>query len=230
EIPGDDQYEARGPTLLALVSILVGLQVEWGCRTGELLAVGLPDWRADALAEAVDSVVRRTSPDLVDHVRRALHDLVEGLPQRLASLEECGIPDSLVHGDFAPGNARGDGKSLVLLDWGDCGVGHPLLDRAAFMDRIPHELMSQVRRHWDILWRQAVPGSDPGRAAEILAPVAAARQAVIYRAFLDQIEPSEHAYHRSDPALWLTRAADLAGSASGGGAASSATHPTGRPL
>jgi hypothetical protein len=54
-----------------------------------------------------------------------------------------------------------------------------------------------------------LPGSDPDRAAELLAPVAAARQAVIYQKFLDGIEPSEHPYHRDDPANWLRAAAEM---------------------
>jgi hypothetical protein len=63
-----------------------------------------------------------------------------------------------------------------------------------------------------VVWlaRQAIPGSEPTRAAEILEPIAAARQAVIYQGFLDGIEPSEHPYHRADPAVWLRRAAELA--------------------
>jgi hypothetical protein len=43
----------------------------------------------------------------------------------------------------------------------------------------------------------------------LLAPVAAARQAVIYRKFLDNIEPSEWPYHRGDPALWLRETAAI---------------------
>ncbi len=210
EIPGEDQYEARGQTLLDLVTILVGLQMEWIDREQELLGIGLPDWRTAALTELVESVVRRTAADLVDRDLLALNDLIEGMPQRFAMLEQCGIPDSLVHGDFAPGNAIGDGDRLVLLDWGDCGVGHPLLDQSAFVDRIPQEVVSHVRELWANLWRDAIPGSDPERAADILAPLAAARQAVIYQGFLDNIEPSEHPYHRGDPAHWLTRAAELA--------------------
>jgi len=54
-----------------------------------------------------------------------------------------------------------------------------------------------------------VPGCDPAQAAALLAPIAAARQAVIYREFLDNIEPAEHGYHRGDPARWLTRTAEL---------------------
>ena len=44
-------------------------------------------------------------------------------------------------------------------------------------------------------------------AAELLAPVAALRQALIYRTFLDGIEPDERVYHASDPGTWLRRAA-----------------------
>jgi Ser/Thr protein kinase RdoA (MazF antagonist) len=189
--------------------MLVGLQAQWSGRVDVLLATGLPDWRADALTQAVESVARRTDPDLSAPDRRALRHLVSGLPQRMAAVAECGIADSLVHGDFAPGNARGHGDHLVLLDWGDCGVGHPLLDRSAFLDRVPGRVVEPVREHWNRAWRQAAPGSDPERAGELLAPVSAARQAVIYQGFLDRIEASEHPYHRSDPALWLTRAAEL---------------------
>ena len=38
---------------------------------------------------------------------------------------------------------------------------------------------------------------------------AALRQAHIYRVFLDNIEPSEHCYHRHDTAEWLERAVQL---------------------
>ena len=210
DIPGEDLYGAELPTLLTLVSILVSLQAEWCGREDELLALGVPDWRGDPLTMAIESVVQRTWPELVSEDRRTLTELLETLPQRFASLAECGVPDSLVHGDFAPGNARGFEDTIVLLDWGDCGVGNPLLDMSAFLDRIPSDAVAPIKSHWATRWRQAIPGSEPSRAAEILEPIAAARQAVIYQGFLDRIEPSEHAYHRADPAAWLHRAADSA--------------------
>jgi hypothetical protein len=67
-----------------------------------------------------------------------------------------------------------------------------------------------VTQEWTRLWRDAVPDSDPDRAALLLRPIAALRQAVIYRGFLDAIEPDERIYHALDPADWLTRAAELA--------------------
>jgi hypothetical protein len=98
---------------------------------------------------------------------------------------------------------------MVLLDWGDSGVGHPLLDQAAFLAWASPEEAPTLLRHCNRLWSDAVPGCDPARASELLAPVAAARQAVIYQHFLDHIEPAERFYHGGEPALWLTRTAGL---------------------
>ena len=49
----------------------------------------------------------------------------------------------------------------------------------------------------------------PVMVPALLAPIAAARQAVIYQGFLDCIEPAEHPYHAADPADWLGRTAAL---------------------
>ncbi len=57
---------------------------------------------------------------------------------------------------------------------------------------------------------QSGPSSDPRRAAELIAPVAALRQALIYRTFLDNIEETERIYHRTDPAHWLREAVTAA--------------------
>ena len=207
EVAGEDHYDAGLPVLLAIVDLLVGLQVREVGREDELLALGLPDWRPPALTAAVEDVVRRQAPALDPEDRRVLRELLDGLDRRWAEIASCGVPDTLVHGDVHPGNARGDGGRLVLMDWGDCGVGHPVLDQPAMLSRLEASTAELVRDAWDRAWRDAVPGADPRRAAALLAPLAAARQAVVYQRFLDHIEPSEHPYHRDDPALWLREAA-----------------------
>jgi hypothetical protein len=209
EIPGSDLYRAPVPRLPEMVTLLVDLQRKWLDRTDELLALGLPDWRAPALATAIGAVVDRIAPHLTAGDRATLHAFVTGLDDRFGQVAACGLPDTLVHGDFHPGNFRGDDSSMMLLDWGDCGVGHPLLDESAFLERVPVEAVELVRRHWHAAWRRAFPGSDPDRASALLEPVAAARRAVVYQGFLDRIEPSERVYHAADPAAWLRRTAAL---------------------
>lgn len=84
-----------------------------------------------------------------------------------------------------------------------------MLDQPAFLDRVAPEFVETIKEHWARAWLARLPGCEPARAAGLLAPIAAARQAVIYRRFLDNIEPSEQVYHRHDPADWLRRTASL---------------------
>jgi hypothetical protein len=207
EIHGEDQYDAPLPLLVRMVDLLVGLQVGWASRTDELLSLGVADWRPETLAEMVGGTVERCAAGLDVSVVRRLERLVASLPQRTADITACGVPETLVHGDFHPGNVMGGEQRLVLLDWGDSGVGHPMLDQSAFVERLGAEDRAAVTAHWAAWWRSAVPGCEPERAAALLEPVSALQRAAVFEMFLDNIEPSERVYHAADPAEWLTRAA-----------------------
>jgi phosphotransferase family enzyme len=209
DIPGEDQYDAARPELLEMTDGLVDLQARWSGRIVELIGLGLPDWRQAALVQAITDVTERAGPLLGPADRARLEAFVATLPVHLARIEACGLPDGLIHGDFHPGNVRGKPGRLVLLDWGDSAIGHPLLDQPAFLSRIDPATVPSIRERWHEAWRRALPGCDPARAAQLLAPVAAARQAVVYQRFLDSIEPSEHAYHRADVPDWLRRTAAI---------------------
>ena len=135
EIEGDDLYVAApGSSMPAMIDLLVDLQGAQAERIDELLGLGLPDWRAGALTEALAATIERVARQLEAADRASLQGFLGELPARWAGLAACGLPDSLVHGDFHSGNFRGAGEALTLLDWGDSGVGHPLLDQAAFLD------------------------------------------------------------------------------------------------
>jgi len=234
DIPGSDRYDAGLGELLEMVSLLVDLQAAWIGRTDQLRSIGLPDWSAPMLTAGIVDVVERCAPTLSTAVLDVLLGFIAGLPARLDAIASCGFPDTIVHGDFHPGNVRGgvdlrgeDGEDgggggggggsrkhpLTLLDWGDCGVGNPLLDQPAFLDRIPPETRATVRDHWAGAWRRHLPACDPAEAGRLVAPVAAARLAVVYQRFLDHIEPSERRYHAEDVTEWLARTADLASEA-----------------
>ncbi len=210
EVPGEDQYTATGDRLVQMVQLLVDLQAAWVDRTGELRSIGAPDWRGPALHAALTNLVERARSHVSPEVQARLRSLVAALPERLAAVADCGLPDTLVHGDFHRGNLRAGTAGLVLMDWGDCGIGHPMLDQAAFCTGLPEEDATLVRHAWSQAWQRHHPGCDPDRAAALLAPVAALRQALIYQVFLDGIEPSERIYHQADPGRWLHQAAALA--------------------
>ncbi len=209
EIPGEDLFEPTIEQYLVMIDELVAIQVRWVGRDDELLRLGLTDWRGPGLTRLIDDIFRRDADGLEPTERRVLEDFIDGLDHRFAALSSCGVPDTLVHGDFHTGNVRGTGLDITILDWGDSGVGHPFLDPATFLNWVPELALRRISAHWSQRWREAVPGSDPDRALRLSEPLAAARQAVIYRGFLDAIEPDEHVYHRDDPRHWLTRTAEL---------------------
>ncbi len=208
DIDGTDRHHAELPECLLMIDLLVTLQSAWLGRSGELIPLGLPDWRGPALTRALVALVARRAGELELPDRSALEGFVGGLPERFAAIAACGIPEGLVHGDFHTGNLRGNDQRLTLLDWGDAGVGHPLLDQSAFLDRLPSGYVEPARAHWHAAWRRLLPLADVESAARLLAPVAALRQALIYQRFLDGIEDAEHPYHRADVGIWLRRTVD----------------------
>jgi Ser/Thr protein kinase RdoA (MazF antagonist) len=209
EIPGEDGFHAPLEQRRQMIDLLVQLVTACRARLPELLALGLPDFRAQPLSAAIESSFERYCSELDPEDARRLSLFLDQLDARWRQLTDCGLPDGLVHGDFHSGNVRVADQQLALIDWGDAGIGHPLLDQAAFLERVPPEQRQPLREHFCAAWQRAVPGSDPARAAQLIAPIAAARQTVIYDRFLDQIEPSEHPYHRRDPLRWLARAAQV---------------------
>ena len=210
DVPGDDQYDAAEPELLEMVTMLVDLQAAWIGRVDDLLRIGLPDWRGPGLTARIGDVVQRRSAELTADDQATLATFVSALPARFAEVAACGMPDTLVHGDYHPGNLRGEPGNLTMLDWGDTGVGQPLLDMPAFLAVAPPASVARIREHWLAAWRAAVPGCDAERAAGLLAPVAAGRMALIYQTFVDNIEPVERRHHDADVLDWLSRTAGLA--------------------
>lgn len=209
EIPGTDRHDAGPAEKLRMLDVLVSIQAGWIGRSDDLLALGLPDWRSAALAPALRGVIARRAPELGPATAGLLGVFVDGLPSRLAAIDACGVPDTLVHGDFHGGNLRGGPDGHVLLDWGDAGVGSPLLDLPAMIPGGGEAAVARAMRHWERAWSAVVPGADVARAVRLMLPVAAARQLLVFDRFLAGIEPSERVYHAADPGRWLRRVAEL---------------------
>lgn len=207
-IPGEDLYGAPPGIREAIGPRVHPLQVCAADRLDTLISLGVPDLRAAPLAGRLREVVERYGRG-----DPRLARLIDGLDDRLAAVAAFGLPDTLVHGDLHPGNVRGerdgDGRDLVVIDWGDCTIGHPAFDILRLSGDVESEVAEALIAAWAARWRASAPGSDPLRAVELLRPVAALRGAAGYAAFLDQIEPAEHPYHAADVPACLAQAAEL---------------------
>jgi hypothetical protein len=197
DVPGTDCWEPDVATVEDVLRRYIAVQV---ALTGRDLP-GLPDRRVSTLAARAD---RLLTPGLTGELdaaeRRALSRLVAGLPDRAAAIAAAGLPETLVHGDFHPGNWRSDGHHRVIVDWCETSHGHPAHNLLRLAEWLPGPLAALATDCWAAGWRAAVPDSDPSRAADLMRPVQRLEAALTYQGFLDGIEPDERPYHEGDPA------------------------------
>jgi len=196
-VPGEDRYGADADFCAAVARDWHPAQAHFADRIDDLLTAGVPDARFNLGRFA------RVAEPFLDRID-GLGALLDELPGRVAAIEACGVPDSLVHCDLHPGNVRADGDRRVIVDWGDATVAHPGYDILRLTEGLDEP--GEVLAGWAGRWRAERPGCDPERAVELLRPVAELRSAMTYADFLDRIEPAEWPYHSADVPARLSAA------------------------
>ncbi len=114
---------------------LAGLQIASIEAIDDLLEAGCRDLRTGTLLELVDPFLEviaelmqdqtKVPPAILSH--QELSDLGETLKNALCRLESLGIPDTLGHSDFNPGNILLGSERCVFIDWAEAHVSHPFL-------------------------------------------------------------------------------------------------------
>jgi hypothetical protein len=195
-VPGEDCRDAPEPVVVRAIRRLVAAQAALATAPPP----GLPDRRD--IADQVRALLDDGVPELTAGERAGARRLAA----RWTELAGCGLPDTVVHGDFHPGNWHSDGGPPVVLDFADAHLGNPVLDGLRAIDYLPAPRRAAAARAWAGAWTAARPDSDPVRALAVAAPLADLAYAVRYQEFLDNIEPSERIYHVGDPAAVIRAA------------------------
>ena len=198
-LPGEDCWDASPEIITSAVSRLATAQA---ALAGSSLA-GLPDRRTPVIAGQIRALL---DGPVAGELSAGEAADARSLLSRFAWLDECGLPDTVVHGDFHPGNWRSDGGPPAVVDWADAHLGNPVLDGLRTCDFLPPARRPAAAQAWVETWAACVPGCDPARALRIAEPLAHLAYAVRYQEFLDGIEASERVYHRGDPAAAIRAA------------------------
>ncbi|MFI5736585.1 aminoglycoside phosphotransferase family protein [Kribbella sp. NPDC051587] len=205
--PGSDCWEPDAETVDNVLTRWVAVQA--ALPTADL---GTPRLLPNELAGHLTRLLAGEAGVQLNATEHAqARELVDQLPGIVAELDESGLPITLVHGDFHPGNWRSDGTTRMIVDWADAFVGHPAADVRRLYDWLPTEKREHAATVWAAAWKHHLPASDPLRALAPMAVVQALYGAVLYQKFLDHIEPSERVYHATDPAAGIRAACVAAG-------------------
>jgi Ser/Thr protein kinase RdoA (MazF antagonist) len=198
-VPGTTCWNASSQVVAEAVGRLATAQARIGQAPH-----GVADRRPEALAAAVDALLDGPVGAELDPAQLRA---ARGLRHRWEMLVDCGLPDSLVHGDFHPGNWHcHNGGPPVILDFSDAHLGNPVLDGLRAIDYLPVDRRRAAADAWIAAWAAAAPRSRPAEALLIAEPLAHLAYAVRYQEFLDNIEPSERVYHHGDPAAAIRHA------------------------
>lgn len=200
--PGEDCHQTDEPTIREVVRRWVGVQARVTTMPADLRTIR--PW--DLVGELDELLCRPDGPRLTLTELGEARQLAADLPRLIAELDEAGLPLTLVHGDFHPGNWRSDGVRRMIVDWADSYYGHPAADAVRLRDWLPPAQAEVAVTTWAEAWRRHRPDSDPERALAPMSVLARILHALTYQRFLDSIEPDERVYHADDPRTELQAA------------------------
>jgi hypothetical protein len=199
--PGNDCWEPDRATVENVVSRWVAAQAQLAAEVDELRAPRLLPGELGAEVERLLSVVPLSS-----QLRSDVEDLLSKLPSVITELDTAGLPITVVHGDFHPGNWRSDGTNRAIVDWADTFIGHPATDIQRLIGWLPETKRAHAFEVWTSAWKNQVPSAEPQRAMAPTSVLVHLLYAIMYQRFLDNIEPAERIYHEDDPASELQSA------------------------
>jgi len=192
-VGGHDLYDAAAGLRGLVRERLHDIQLASVDAVEELIALGVPDQRGPKLTAYIQDKLEPHATETA-----GMPALFAKLEAHVTRLAECALPDVLLHVDNHPGNARGDARGVVLVDWGGAVVGNPVQDIVSLTAGLPPGEAAPVIADWCRAWKLRAPGCQPERALELFPYVSSLYGAALYAQFLQEIEASEWPYHADD--------------------------------
>jgi Phosphotransferase enzyme family len=175
------------------LSALAAMQLNLVGETECLYAAGAEDWSCSRLSsllvpffEEADRAMRAQNSTKVKPLgSEELCLLQNKLEVALSTMNEAGIPDTLLHGDIGHGNILLSPAGPVFLDWAETYVGHPFLSSehllADFGRCHPHLSRERhvLRQSYAQNWREYASAQTLTIVAALAPAIAAFAYAVI---------------------------------------------------
>jgi Phosphotransferase enzyme family len=108
---------------LATVPLYAEIQIAAAPRVGELLELGVPDYRLERLPDLYEELVGRADVSLDE--RAALLGIRPRLSALCDELADDAIPETLQHNDLHFNNVLVREGRHRIFDWGDSSISHP---------------------------------------------------------------------------------------------------------
>jgi Phosphotransferase enzyme family len=226
EVPGSAlHHETEPPSWLKAAEDLARLQIASVANQIELLAGGCRDLRLPRLIDEIDPFVERMCRLMASQEKERparltdteLGILRDSLQRACSRLSELGLPDTLGHLDFNPGNVVVSPERTVFLDWAEGCVTNPLITIEYLREHF--QRTNNVQKTEALLaaymrpWRNSISPDAFGKAMLLSPLVAVFAYAVGSHTWRSQevlLKPSVAGYFRSLARRMYREAAHIA--------------------
>ena len=197
---------------LRAIEALVGVQRTFFDRVDDLLAMGCQLRPLSALPSELGATLDLPSTDhFIDVSEHDRRNVIESLTNAVAVLGRHATQNTLVHGDFHPGNVAVVGDRAVIFDWSDAAVTHPLIDIPSWTSWYRDD-PERIQAIWDAFraaWGDGLPAALFEEHRIDMQIAACAYHTVSYARIVATMEPSrrqEHGHGLTEFWAMLTRA------------------------
>jgi hypothetical protein len=213
---GDRRVASLEHVLRDYASLQRGIEA----RNGELLRIGIPDGRPDALPgtltrlldnDAIWARVADAERDAARDARERLRDLGTWVAGRADELAGSGIAATIQHDDLHDGNVFAGPDGYRFFDWGDAVVAHPFGTLVTTLNSTAYRLgtdpdgpeLQRMRDAYLEAWTDVLPRSALDEALEAALDLGRIGKAAAWDRALQGLESDEMDGHGDAPAGWL---------------------------
>ena len=173
---GDHKPDNKAAYRAAALRRLADMQIEVVNHQATLMAGGCEERPLAALTEAFDELLEypRVKAELTSEDLELLDTSRPKIQAMLAELANCGVPETLSHGDFHFGNVAVKDDNYIIFDWTDACITHPYIDIAHATSYYDEPEKQALIAAYLEPWRRAFPNAQIERAftlAEVAMPI-----------------------------------------------------------
>ncbi|MBC7261033.1 MAG: phosphotransferase, partial [Chloroflexi bacterium] len=173
------------------LAVFAELQIGLVKKRGYLVALGCPERPLRTLAAQLTTLLAEwRNPTFA-------RSQVSNLALLCEELADCGVPDTLEHGDFWPGNIFLSDGRYIYLDWSNSSLAHPFFSLASFFyyvenyrPDLPPEVSARLRDAYLMPWTIFASKERLQQAFSLALVLAGLHHAITYQCYiLPRLEP-----------------------------------------
>lgn len=204
----------------SILSTYAGLQRDLEARAEEILALGVPDGRPEAIPATLSNLtgtdvwwalVAPEERPVSDAARERLQRLAPWVAARTAELSGSGIAATIQHDDLHGGNVFVEADAIRFFDWGDSVIAHPFGSMLTTLSSVAHRLettaddpiLDRLRDAYLEAWTDVLPRRALAEVLAIALDIGRIGKAAAWARALDGLDPADMDGHGAAPALWL---------------------------